>query len=177
MQGEYIVTIMKKTNINENSCIYSVDTIAMGNIDEKTQILTSDDGQTYKCINDFSDFENTTECYSNKIKVSEITNVFKDSASFYDALQEYEKRCRQELIYIEKTNDNYMLLIIDKNKYIQEMENVKTKKKTEPDFIEELDNRVEENIYDLKDVVINILSKDYSADELSYVKHRLTEEK
>ena len=88
MPEKYFATILKKTPVGESDYIYIVDSIAAGDIDEKTKLLTTTNGQKYKRIVDFSDFDNTNCYYTNVVEVERLVDVYDRKLDFSAAIQE-----------------------------------------------------------------------------------------
>lgn len=188
MPEKYFATILKKTPVGENDYVYTVDSIAAGDIDEKNHILTTTNGSKYKHINDFSDFDNTTNYYTNTIEVDRIVEVYNHQYDFSDAILEYENRCRQIVYYVAKTpNGGYILLPIDKRPYLTAMdkiqanpeayeEGVQTIPNTEPNA-DKCEEEEDPFIESIKDLVSQIIAGKFSPDELIDLKYRLTDQK
>lgn len=186
MPEKYFATILKKTPVGESDYVYIVDSIAAGDIDEKTHLLTTTNGQKYKRIDDFSDFDNTNSYYTNIVEVERLVDVYDRKLDFSEAIQEYEKRCRQIVYYVTQSpNGGFILLPIDKSPYLRAMEKVSEN----PDAYEkgvtpipkddETPVKEEEDedpyIESLKDLVGKIIEGKFSPDELIDIKFRLKE--
>lgn len=191
MPEKYFATIMKKTPVGEGDYIYTVDSVTAGDIDEATHILKTAAGQEYKRIDDFSDFENTTECYTNIIEVERITDLFNGLYTFSDSIAEYEKRCKEIVYYISQgRNGGYIMLPIDKRPYLTAMDKVQADPNAYEDGIKTIPNEEtqlppqdsseeddEEDTYiaSLQDLVSEVVAGKYSPDQLIDIKYRLKE--
>ncbi|MBO5120587.1 MAG: AAA family ATPase [Bacilli bacterium] len=185
MPEKYFATVMKKTPVGENDYVYVVDSITAGDIDEETHMLVTTNGNKYKRIDDFSDFDENTLYYTNIIEVDRIVEIYNHQYDFSDAIHEYEKRCKDIVYYVTKgPNGGFIMLPIDKRPYINAMEKVQN----DPDAYEEGVNPVpkeetieedEEDAYieSLKDLVARIIEGKFSPDELIDIKYRLLEQK
>lgn len=185
MPEKYFATVMKKTPVGENDYVYVVDSITAGDIDEETHMLVTTNGNKYKRIDDFSDFDENTLYYTNIIEVERIVEIYNHQYDFSAAIHEYEKRCKDIVYYVTKgPNGGFIMLPIDKRPYINAMEKVQN----DPDAYEEGVNPVpkeetieedEEDAYieSLKDLVARIIEGKFSPDELIDIKYRLLEQK
>lgn len=186
MPEKYFAAIIKKTPLSESDYVYVVDSITAGYIDEKTHLLTSTTGEKYKRIDDFSDFEKTTEYYTCVIDAKKITEIFGKHYNFSDAVTKYEKDCKQITYYAFKYNDGYALIPIDKRPYINALTAVKEdpqkfeqglqpiKEKNSTDKYEE---ETDYFIKELKDLIVKVATGEFSPDELIDIKEQVEEQK
>lgn len=186
MPEKYFATVMKKTPVGESDYVYIVDSITAGDIDEETRQLVTTNGNKYKRIDDFTDFDENTLYYTNIIEVDRIVEIYNHQYDFSDAIHEYEKRCKDIVYYVTKgPNGGYIMLPIDKRPYINAMESVQNNPEAYETGVnpvpqtEETNEDDEEDSYieSLKDLVSQIIEGKFSPDELIDIKYRLLEQK
>ena len=180
MLEKYIATSLKKTNINEKEYIFSVDEIIAGNIDEKTRILTDSNGCQYIPLGSKEKENDINRYYCNAIESDKIEQVFEENYTFKEALEAYEKRCRERLFLTSiYDKDDVIRIVIDKGNYIKALEKIRTNeqhnitKEKQPNQKEEQDD--DSYIDFLKMIKEQIGMGKHTEDELIDLKIKLKE--
>lgn len=190
MPEKYFATIVRKIPVGETDFFYKAESIIAGDIDEDSRILTATNGEKYKPINDFSDYEHTTRYYVDQIEVDKISDFFHHKYDFSEAVRQYELRKRQVVYVSTKMSGNdYILLPIDRGPYITALEKIKSNPSAYPEedltvitVAEEekmamTDEDEEQFITNLKGLIADVVSGKYSPDELIDIKCKLQDQK
>ena len=128
MPEKYFATLMNKTPIGEDEYIFTPITVTAGDVDPKTKILTTYNGQRYIPITSLnSNEEDISGYYTNLIETEQITSTFKKDI-WTEALEVYSDRTSNIVYYVVKNGDDVVLSVIDKSKLLKKISDVKENK-------------------------------------------------
>ena len=128
MPEKYFATLMNKTPIGEGEYIFTPITVTAGDVDPKTKILTTYNGQRYIPITSLnSNEEDISGYYTNLIETEQITSTFKKDI-WTEALEVYSDRTSNIVYYVVKNGDDVVLSVIDKSKLLKKLSDVKENK-------------------------------------------------
>lgn len=190
MPEKYFATILRKKQITQNDYIYLVDKIVAGDIEEESQTFVTTAKEKYQPFKNFSE-PLEENYYLNIAKTDNIESYFGESVTFDEAYKKYEQRCREFVYYLGKTNDSYITVPIDKGKYVRVIdaiiedeskfesnERISFREKEQVSGIGSEKEESEDGIIEvIKELVMNVISGNFTPDELIDIKARLIAEK
>ena len=117
MPEQYIATVMKAVKINDEDRVYIPVSITAGDINKKTNILTTYTGLKYKPISDYSELDSDiTGYYFNIIEPEKVTEQFQGADSWEEACMAYEERSNQIFYYTSMHDGECVIQPIDRKK-------------------------------------------------------------
>ncbi len=182
MPEKYFATSLTKTAIGHDSYVYSVDGLIAGDIDNDTQILTTEQGEKYYPITSYANTDDTKKHYNNPIQTDKVTDIFDGVLSFCDAIKEYEYRYSQIFYFVSHKGQGEAVVIpINIGPYMQLIDKINEN----PEAYEEAamekaaaDEEEDDPVIDtIETIVSQIISGTCSPDDLVEIRDQLIDYK
>lgn len=181
MPEKYLAVALKRIDIDENDRLYIPTGLTAGDLDEKTQLLKTYNGDCYKRITDYSENDNSIKgYYYNLLRTDEIQTSS-------DEHTEYEEKEKNIRYLTSKVGNSINIKVLDKSedqRHIEEISSSESQKQSPETPLlaavtDEMGECIEiddEMITDaIKDIVWRVVSGEFSIAELIDLKQRVTE--
>lgn len=169
MGRKYVVTLMNKHNVGDNSLIFNCNRAMIGEIDEETGFFIESNGDEYPpMVSTILMKENIPYAYTNVIELSNVRDEIGLNLSIKDSIKEYEKICKRNLYYVGMTPEKKVFCIHFDMDEIKERMDLN-------EIYEEEDEAEDGMDPELKQLIIDVVNGKYSLGELKELKMQLGE--
>lgn len=175
-EEEFLATIVKKHIIGEDFFIVSVDHIAIGHLDKRTQIFTDKEGNSFAPMSNpwimaSDEVDNMYDCVITVDQMKEVAKDTNDTLS--DAIKKYENMCKKTPYFVGKAEDGSTFT---KPFNIDQMRD-NTISQDEVELENDTDEYSDDNITvdNLQQLILDIGEGKYSKEELKTILDSLQE--
>lgn len=151
MADKYVVSILRKTQIDENNYMFNYQQFLVGEIDENN-VFTAKDGRKYPTILKIDFLKSPSHPYgfSNIVKEEDLMNAMGVTTSFADAIRAYEAYFKRRISCIQLKDGNIPYLAHFDYDELTGMSNDKTIEEEYKDAIKVLNDGIAEDKYSLE---------------------------
>ena len=162
---EYIATIVHKHFIGEDCFIVSVDHLAKGFLDKKTQIFTDEEGNTFAPMSNpwIALSKEVNDIYDNIISMDEMRQVsIHSNTTIEEAIHRYEEMCKNTPYFVGKNEDGSLFTKpVDMNQLREDSVSLEE--------TEDTDNNGDIMVDDLQQLLEDISQGKYSKEDLQSI--------